>query len=158
MGKYEGPQFGVVDSRPHRFRFAFVFVALMAMASVVGVTMLTEYRKAVRNAEAADAAERNWILQSHDQIGKLKVALNEADAKIAAIAAENSKPVRKGGKAVPQEKWSEEGAAEYRVAQDNRAVIANSLDKLADDYNKRRSAYTGKWPKGAEPSGNAGWQ
>lgn len=138
------------EQNSHLFRLLLGLVVLAGLVAF-GATKYSGHQKAVRNAEVADAAERKWLVKTVDQIGRMRVVLNDANAKVETIAAANSKPARKGGKAVPQEKWTEEGKAEYRVAQDNKMLVSNALDKLADDYNKRRSAYTGTWPKGVEP-------
>lgn len=138
------------EQHSHLFRLLLGLTVLAGLL-VYGISSYTKHRQAVQKAEAADAAERQWLVKTVDRIGQMRVVLNDATTRVETIVAANSKPVRKGGKAVPQEKWSEEQAAEYRMAQDNLLLVSNALDKLADDYNKRRSAYTGKWPNGAEP-------
>ena len=142
------------EQNSHLFRLILALAVLLALVAF-GANRYAQHQKAVRNAEAANAAERKWFAKTVDKIARLRVALNDADAGVSAVTAANSKPIRKGGKAVPQEKWSEEGAAQYRVMQNSRVLIANSQDNLVAEYNKRRAAYTGEWPKG-QASGNAG--
>lgn len=138
------------EQNSHLFRLL-LGLAVLAGLVAFGVTRYTAHQKAVKQAQVTDAAEQKWLVQTADKIGKMKVSLREADAKVAAIAEANSKPARKGGKAVSQEKWSEEGVAEYRMAQDNRVLVSNALDNLVKEYNRRRAAYSGAWPHGTEP-------
>ncbi len=132
----------------------FRYVALAAVVlSVVflGYLKYADYQKTIKKAEAASAAERDWIVKTIDSIAQKGVALNDADAKAFSVAEANSKPARKGGKAVPQEKWSEEGMAEFRIAQDNRTLVFNALSVLCEQYKTRRGVYKGAWPKNAAP-------
>lgn len=151
MGNYAGPQFEAVVG-PKSGKSRFVLIALLVIAAIgFGGYRYNAHLKAVKQAQAADAAERQRLIKMADQIAQMKIALRETSGRVEAVAEANSKPTRKNGKAVPQEKWSQEQAAEYRMAQDNKILVSNALDKLVGEYNSRRAAYTGKWPKGGEP-------
>lgn len=138
------------EQKSHLFRLILGLVALAGI-TLFGATKYHGHQKTVLKVETESAAERKWLIQAVDRSARLRSALNKADSKVSMVVEANSKPIRKGGKPIPREKWSQEQVAEYQLAISLRNNAASALDRLVSEYNKRRGAYSGKWPNNAVP-------
>lgn len=138
------------EQKSHLFRLILGLVVVSGLVAF-GANRYVQHQKAVRNAEAANAAERKWLVQAVDRSARLRSVLNEADSKVSVVVEANSRPIRKGGKPIPREKWSQGQVAEYQLAISSRNNAASALDRLVSEYNRRRGAYSGKWPNNAVP-------
>lgn len=125
----------------------------LALALVGGgiAIKVSSARRAAAKAAVAEKSERDTLTQMAARLAKLQSDHGKVQEKLDAVEAENSAPKRKGGPHVPRDKWSEDVALTYRLAEDELYSLSRLYNGLATQYNERLATYKGPWPDGTPP-------
>jgi hypothetical protein len=131
-----------------KFVFAVCVVGLLLAA---GAWQLNRRHSAHIARAAAHKVERERIVLEKDRIVALCERIGSTRAELVAITEQNSKPTRKGGKPISQDKWSSEAQQRYANVQKDVERMTASRSERIDQLTRLLAAYHGPWPHDQKP-------